>query len=278
MNLPIYQIDAFADAPFQGNPAAVCPLENWLPDELLQSIAEENNLAETAFYVAKDGHYVLRWFTPTREVDLCGHATLAAAYVLFESEEMAGSQITFDSRSGPLRVFREGDLLTLDFPAQPAVRCEVPVRLAEGLGAMPVECYRAMDYMAVFEREDAIRNLAPDFRALRSLDLRGVIVTSVGQTSDFVSRFFAPSFGIDEDPVTGSAHCTLAPFWAERLGKSNLTAQQLSRRTGKLGCRVEGERVFISGKAAPYLQGTIQIKDPQACGTGAQPNSLHNHR
>lgn len=259
MKLPIYQIDAFAERPFQGNPAAVCPLEEWLSDDVLQAIAEENNLAETAFYVARNGGYELRWFTPIKEVDLCGHATLAAAHVLFETAGLAQSRVTFESRSGPLHVFLEGDLLTLDLPAQPGARCAVPPQLADGLGAMPDECYRAMDYMAVFESEDAIRSLAPDFRRLKSLDLRGVIVTSVGKTCDFVSRFFAPSYGIDEDPVTGSAHCTLAPYWAEQLGKKILTATQISKRRGHLTCRVEGDRVFISGRTVEYLRGQIQI-------------------
>lgn len=276
MRLSLYQIDAFAERPFQGNPAAVCPLEDWLPDDVLQAIAEENNLAETAFYVRRDGGYELRWFTPAKEVDLCGHATLAAAHVLFQSDRLAESRVTFQSRSGPLRVFREGDLLTLDFPAQPPVRCEVPPGMADGLGAMPCECYRAMDYMAVFESEDLIRSLAPDFRRLRSLELRGVIVTAAGKTTDFVSRFFAPNYGIDEDPVTGSAHCTLAPYWANRLGKSILTARQLSKRTGQLRCRVEGERVFISGRTVPYLEGTINIECQQGRGANALPRVAHD--
>ncbi|MCX6972164.1 MAG: PhzF family phenazine biosynthesis protein [Verrucomicrobia bacterium] len=266
MKLPIYQIDAFADLPFQGNPAAVCPLDVWLPDDVLQSIAEENNLAETAFYVEREGSYDLRWFTPTKEVDLCGHATLAAAHVLFESINFTGSQITFQSRSGPLLVYREGDLLTLDFPAQPGVPCEVPNGMVEALGATPRECYRAMDYMAVFDSEDQISTMAPDFRRLKSLGLRGVIVTAPGTTSDFVSRFFAPNFGIDEDPVTGSAHCTLAPFWAERLAKTDMSARQLSKRTGSLRCRVVGDRVHISGRTVAYLTGTIQIAYDQGRG------------
>ena len=259
MKLPIFQIDAFAEAPFQGNPAAVCPLQDWLPDGVLQSIAEENNLAETAFYVPRDGHYELRWFTPTKEVDLCGHATLAAAHVLFSSNG-AQSQVTFQSRSGPLRVFREDAQLTLDFPAQVGVACEVPVATVEALGARPMACYRAMDYMAVFETEEEITAMTPDFRKLTALDLRGVIVTSPGRKSDFVCRFFAPKYGIDEDPVTGSAYCTLAPYWTERLGKSAMHARQLSKRTGTLRCRVEGQRVFISGRTVVYLEGTIQIE------------------
>ena len=260
MKLPIFQIDAFAEAPFQGNPAAVCPLENWLPDAVLQSIAEENNLSETAFYVAKDDHYELRWFTPTKEVDLCGHATLAAAHVLLSSNHSAQSQVTFQSRSGPLRVFREDEQLTLDFPAQVGVACEVPAPMVEALGTRPLACYRAMDYMAVFETEEEVVAMAPAFRKLTALDLRGVIVTSPGKTSDFVCRFFAPKYGIDEDPVTGSAYCTLAPYWAERLGKSTMHARQLSKRTGTIRCRVEGQRVFISGRTVVYLEGSIQIE------------------
>lgn len=259
MKLPIYQIDAFADSVFQGNPAAVCLLEAWLPDSVLQAIAEENNLSETAFFAEVDGHYHLRWFTPTREVELCGHATLAAAHVLFAGSCGDLSEITFQSRSGPLRVLRKDDLLTLDFPIQVGVACKTPRLLIEALGATPCDCYRAMDYMAVFDSEEAIAVMAPDFLRLRELDLRGVIVTAPGTDSDFVSRFFAPNYGIDEDPVTGSAHCTLAPYWAKRLGKQSLTARQLSRRKGHLSCRVEGDRVFISGRAKVYLEGHIYV-------------------
>jgi len=264
MKLPIYQIDAFAEAPFQGNPAAVCPLEDWLPDDVLQCIAEENNLSETAFYVGRGNSFELRWFTPTKEVELCGHATLAAAHVLFELNSSIGSRITFQSRSGPLNVYREEGLLTLDFPAQHGVECEVPKAMLEALGASPRECYRAMDYMAIFDSEDEITAMAPDFHRLKSLGLRGVIIASPGITSDFVSRFFAPNFGVDEDPVTGSAHCMLAPYWAGRLGKRDMSARQLSKRTGRLRCRVEGDRVLISGRAVAYLTGTIQIESQQA--------------
>mgnify|MGYP003589353753 CR=1 FL=1 len=262
MKLAIYQIDAFADAPFRGNPAAVCPLEDWLPDSLLQSIAEENNLAETAFYVGREAHYNLRWFTPTKEVDLCGHATLAAAHVVFKRNPGL-TRITFESRSGPLHVSRESDLLTLDFPAQEGKRCDIPPNLSKALGRRPRECYRSMDYLAVFETESNIVGLTPNFRLLKTLDLRGVIITAPGTDSDFVSRFFAPNYGIDEDPVTGSAHCTLAPYWAQRLGKTTLSARQLSKRTGSLQCRVDGERVFISGQTVPYMEGTIQIECQQ---------------
>lgn len=266
MKLPIYQIDAFAERPFQGNPAAVCPLQHWLPDNILQAIAEENNLAETAFFVESDEAYDLRWFTPTNEVDLCGHATLAAAHVLLNNIHTELSEITFESKSGSLRVFKEGELLTLDFPQQLGVACEPPADLIKGLGKLPCECYAAMDYMVVFENEEAITSLSPDFREFRELDLRGVIATAPGQRSDFVSRFFAPNCGIDEDPVTGSAHCTLTPYWTERLNKRVLIAQQLSKRSGTLQCRVENNRVYISGKTVAYLEGYIQINSEQDSG------------
>jgi PhzF family phenazine biosynthesis protein len=259
MKLPIYQIDAFADAPFKGNPAAVCPLKKWLPDNILQSIAEENNLAETAFYVKKGSHYHLRWFTPTTEVDLCGHATVAAAFVLFEFENFKGKEITFDSRSGELRVAREKNLITLDFPKQTITPCKIPNQLTEALGVKPRELYRGMDYMAVFNHEDDVIAIKPNFNLFKGLDLRGVIVTAPGEKVDFVSRFFAPNFGINEDPVTGSAHCALAPYWSEKLKKNPLTARQLSKRGGSLRCEVKGDRVFISGKAVPYLEGFIHV-------------------
>lgn len=259
MKIPIFQVDAFADQLFRGNPAAVCPLDAWLDDEVLQAIAAENNLAETAFYVASDDGYRLRWFTPTTEVDLCGHATLAAAHVLFKGLPAGVQQVEFDTRSGKLRVMRESDCLTLDFPSQVGLRCEAPKALVVGLGVEPLECYRAMDYMAVLNSEAAVRDVKPDFRRLNELDLRGVIITAPGQNVDFVSRFFAPRFGIDEDPVTGSAHCTLAPYWAKRLGRTTLEATQLSKRTGMVRCRVEADRVFLSGKTVEYLEGTIEI-------------------
>lgn len=259
MKIQIYQIDAFAESTFTGNPAAVCPLERWLKDSLLQSIAEENNLSETAFYVPQDDHYEIRWFTPNNEVDLCGHATLAAAHVLFMLSEDAKTRVTFQSRSGLLHVIKEDPFLTLDFPSQVAVPCNIPEGMASALGVNPRVCFRAMDYMLVLDHEEEIVSIAPDFRRLKDFDLRGVIVTAKGNSSDFVSRFFAPKCGVDEDPVTGSAHCTLAPYWAERLGKFSLNARQLSKRTGILQCRVEGERVYISGRTVTYMHGTIQI-------------------
>jgi len=259
MDIPIHQVDAFADALFQGNPAAVCPLTEWIPDTLLQSIAAENNLSETAFYVRKSDGWQIRWFTPTTEVDLCGHATLAAAHVLFGLSDAQSSHVTFESRSGPLNVFRDGDVLTLDFPAQPAIPSEIPDQLVDALGVRPIELYRAADFMAVFKREKDIADISPDFRRLAMLDTRGVIITAQGDDFDFVSRFFAPRYGIDEDPVTGSAHCTLAPYWAKRLGRSDLTARQLSRRSGTLRCSVVADRVRISGRAVTYMTGTIVI-------------------
>lgn len=259
MKLPIYQVDAFAESRFEGNPAAVCPLENWLPDSLLQAISAENNLSETAFYVKNGDRYDLRWFTPTSEVDLCGHATLATAYIIFQQTDAEQSEIVFDSRSGELRVTKQGELLTLDFPEQIGEPCATPIPLIEGLGATPIATYRAMDYMAVFETEEQIATMSPDFKRLMDLDLRGVIVTAHGNHVDFVSRVFAPNYGVNEDPVTGSAHCTLAPYWGEKLGKRQLSARQLSKRGGSLHCELQGDRVLISGKVAPYLEGSIEV-------------------
>ncbi len=258
MKLPMYQIDAFADRPFTGNPAAVCPLPAWLPDELLQAIAAENNLSETAYYTGSDGLYHLRWFTPTTEVNLCGHATLAAAHVVFATEMLAGNRIVFDSRSGPLPVTREGTMLTLDFPSEHAEPCAIPDILIQAIGRKPCACFCGDDYMAVFDEEEDIVALKPDFRLLNQLDLRGVIVTAPGRSADFVSRFFAPKFGIDEDPVTGSAHCMLAPYWIKQLGKSALHARQLSKRTGNLWCRMRDDRVLISGHTTQVLHGVIE--------------------
>lgn len=257
--IPLFQVDAFADALFQGNPAAVCPLNEWLDDDVMQSIAAENNLAETAFYVPEGDGYQLRWFTPTKEVDLCGHATLATAFVLFRQQPKLRDGVTFQSRSGPLRVTAAGDDITLDFPANPTKKCYPPHHLAEALGVMPIECRRGMDYLAVLPDEATLRAVQPDFDQLRQLKRRGVIITAKGTEVDFVSRFFAPNFGINEDPVTGSAHCALTPYWAKKLGKTTLTASQLSPRGGSLSCELRGERVFISGRAVLYLEGQIHI-------------------
>jgi PhzF family phenazine biosynthesis protein len=258
--IPIFQVDAFAGAPFRGNPAAVCPLERWLKDETLQAIAAENNLSETAFYVRRNDRYQLRWFTPLVEVDLCGHATLAAAYVIQELRRETGElKVMFDSRSGELTVSREGDLFVLDFPSRPARECPEDPSLFEALGARPAEFLRTGDCFCVFETEDQVRALAPDMGKLLAVDCRGVIVTAPGKDCDFVSRFFAPRAGIPEDPVTGSAHTTLIPYWSRRLGKKKLFARQISRRGGELWCEDRGERVGIGGRAVKYLEGEITV-------------------
>ncbi len=261
MRLPIYQIDAFASAVFKGNPAAVVPLESWLPDATLQAIAMENNLAETAFFVREGDAWRLRWFTPSVEVDLCGHATLATAHLMFTRLLPGSDRVRFETRSGRLEVTRIGERLTLDFPAQPAkLADETAVAfVADALGARPQAVLAAMDYMAVFATESEVAALQPDMGRLARLDRRGMIVTAPGRQCDFVSRFFAPRVGIPEDPVTGSAHCTLTPYWAERLGKRSLAARQISPRGGELFCEDRGERVAIAGNAVLYLEGTIQI-------------------
>ena len=261
MRIPLYQIDAFADGPFTGNPAAVCPLDAWLPEDVMQAIAAENNLSETAFFVPEGEGYRLRWFTPTTEVDLCGHATLASGFVVFRWLRPERGRITFETQeAGPLSVARDGDLLALDFPSRPPAPQAMSEPLVAALGRRPVALLAARDYLAVYETADDIAGLAPDFAALAALDRFAVIVTAPGTGgTDFVSRFFAPARGVDEDPVTGSAHCTLIPYWAERLGKSRLDARQLSRRGGALSCVLDGDRVTIAGRARPYLEGTITI-------------------
>jgi PhzF family phenazine biosynthesis protein len=259
MKLPIYQIDAFANEVFRGNPAAVCPLEQWLDDSRLQAIAAENNLAETAYLVTQGDAYGLRWFTPQQEVDLCGHATLASAYVIFHCLKSEMNSITFNSQSGPLYVTREGDLLCMDFPARAPVACSVSETLAGALGKPPRETLCSRDYLAIYDSEDEVRALQPNFEALKTLDRLGVIVTAPGRTADFVSRFFAPGAGIPEDPVTGSAHCTLAPYWARRLDKRKLRAFQVSARGGEIFCELRGNRVLIAGRCVKYMEGTIYV-------------------
>lgn len=261
MKTRLFQVDAFTDKLFSGNPAAVCPLDRWLSDYHMQNIAMENNLAETAFFVKEDSRYHIRWFTPTVEVDLCGHATLAAAYVLFNIDGFEGNEIRFYSeRSGELRVLRNDGLLTLDFPADNINKIELKDELIDGFGQTPVEGYRGKtDYMFVFETEEQIMAMQPDFEKIAKLAARGVIVTAKAREVDFVSRFFAPQSGINEDPVTGSAHTTLTPFWSKRMNKVHLTAKQLSARGGWLGCTLKGERVLISGAARLYLSGEIEL-------------------
>lgn len=257
MNIPIYQVDAFTSQVFSGNPAAVCPLYQWLDDTTMQLIARENNLSETAFFAPEGNHYRIRWFTPVAEVDLCGHATLASAFILFTELDPGSSKVLFDSRSGPLRVERSGDMLSMDFPAQPPKPCDPPKELLEGLEIEPSAVLSSADYLVVYEREDDIHALNPRMDLLLKIDLRGVIVTAPGSRSDFVSRFFAPLVGIDEDPVTGSSHCALVPYWAGRLGRKELHAIQVSKRGGELFCRDAGARTIISGRAVKYLQGSI---------------------
>jgi predicted PhzF superfamily epimerase YddE/YHI9 len=259
MRIPYYQVDAFSARAFGGNPAGVCVLEQWPDAGLMQRIADENNLAETAFIVGGAGEYALRWFTPTVEVDLCGHATLGSAFVVFEHLEPGRAEVRFQTASGILTVRRAGELLELDFPARPGRPCAPPEALLHGLGAAPREVFRARDFMAVYESEEQVRSLRPAMDLLRQVDCLGVIATAAGNDADFVSRFFAPGAGIDEDPVTGSAHCTLVPYWSARLGKRRLHARQISRRGGELWCEDRHERVGIAGQAALYLTGTIHV-------------------
>ena len=261
MKLPLYWIDAFTAQPFHGNPAAVVPLAAWLPDAVMQRIAFENGLAETAFFVpVAPGRYHLRWFTPGAEVDLCGHATLATAHVLFTRLDFAGERIVFDSRSGPLPVARRPDgKLELDFPARPAAPCPAPAALLKGLGATPEYYAQAQANLAVFKTAAEVLALQPDFSALATLEQYGTIVTAPGTDCDFVSRFFAPRVGVPEDPVTGSAHCVLIPYWAARLGKTTLHARQVSARAGELWCELRGDRVGIAGHAVLYLHGEIEL-------------------
>jgi PhzF family phenazine biosynthesis protein len=259
MRLPLYQVDAFSSRRFGGNPAAICPLPKWLPDQTLQQIAAENNLAETAYLVAEPDGYRIRWFTPAVEVDLCGHATLAAAFVLMDCLGFGGEQVTFHSRSGPLTVARSGELYTLDFPARPGTALPVDPALARALGATPQAVFTARDTMCVFDSAAHVRKLAPNMEALAALEPFAFIATAPGEDCDFVSRFFAPKQGINEDPVTGSAHCTLIPYWSARLGKTNLFARQISTRGGELWCEDHRDRVRIGGHGALYLMGFIEF-------------------
>jgi PhzF family phenazine biosynthesis protein len=259
MKNPIFQIDAFTNVPYAGNPAAVCPLRDWLEDDILQAIAQENNLSETAFFIRNKNGYHIRWFTPVSEVDLCGHATLASAFVIFNYMEKDVKEITFQSRSGELKVFQDRDLLCMDFPSQPPEACETPIELIKGLGKEPEAVLSSDDYFVVYSNAADIREITPDMSLLRKVDLRGIIVTAKGDDCDFVSRFFAPKLGVDEDPVTGSAHCSLTPFWSKKLNKKKLHARQLSQRGGKLLLEDLGDRVIISGNAVKYMEGVIEL-------------------
>ncbi len=260
MNLTIYQVDAFTKEVFKGNPAAICPLEEWLDAELMQRVALENNLSETAFFVKKDDVYEIRWFTPTFEIDLCGHATLASAFVIFEILKLEESIINFHSdKSGKLSVEKNGDILTLDFPSRPVSIAEAPKGLIEAIGKLPKEILKARDYFLVYENEQEVLDISPNFSKLLEIDAHGFIVTAKGETSDFVSRFFAPEVGVFEDPVTGSSHCNLIPYWAGKLGKNELFGRQISQRGGELFCELKGDRVKIGGNAVLYLKGEIYV-------------------
>ena len=262
MVLPIYQVDAFANQVFKGNPAAVIPLDCWLDDHVMQSIAMENNLAETAFLVPDGDGYELRWFTPQVEVDLCGHATLAAAHVLFEHLGYEGDRVTFHTRSGALWVARSGQQLAMDFPATELVPGEVSLAVCRALGATASEALEPARgsgaVLYVYEFEEDIANMTPDFSALLSASAHSVIVSAPGNACDVVSRFFAPALGIDEDPVTGSAHCSLAPYWAQRLHKKKLSCRQISRRGGYLQCELRENRVIMTGSAVTFLRGHVE--------------------
>ncbi len=259
MDLTLYQIDAFANKPFEGNPAAICPLDKWLPDELMQSIATENNLSETAYFVQTANGYHIRWFTPTQEVELCGHATLASAYVIFNILGCNKNEISFDSKSGLLTVKQSNDWIEMDFPSQRPSKCSTPEQIIKAFEETPVECLQSEDYIVVFENESSVINANPNLSLLSELDLRGVAITSKSNNYDFITWFFAPKYGINEDPVTGSAFTQLIPYWSSVLNKQSMNAKQVSMRGGEVGCVYSGNRVQISGKAVKYLVGAIEI-------------------
>lgn len=274
MRFRIFQVDAFTDRPFRGNPAAVCPLDAWPEDGVLQAVAAENRLSETAFLVPRDDRFELRWFTPESEVDLCGHATLAAGFVVLRHMDGGRREVVFETASGPLAVRRDGDLLSMDFPAVPPEPCpEPPDGLAAGLGRPPESVHRAKDWLAVYPTAEDVKGLEPDMSLLERLDLRGVVATAPTEAAarraggrsrdaaapDFVSRFFAPGLGVPEDPVTGSAHCTLAPYWSRRLERGELLGRQVSRRGGEVRCEVRGERVVLAGGAVLYMEGRVSL-------------------
>lgn len=261
MKIPIYQVDAFTSRVFSGNPAAVCLTDRWIDDKKLQAVAAENNLSETAFLVRNNDGFDLRWFTPTTEVALCGHATLASAFVLFNCLQWKKKEIWFTTRrSGRLTVSKRGELLEMDFPSRPAHGKTAPAGIRKALGVVPDKVLgSAEDLLVVLGSEKAVRNVRPDFSALGQMEYRGIIVTARGDKSDFVSRFFAPRVGVPEDPVTGSAHCVLIPYWANVLRKNRLHAFQVSMRGGELFCVDAGDRVKIAGKAKLYMEGTVTI-------------------
>ena len=255
----IFQIDAFSKKLFGGNPAAIIPLKEWINDTVMQKIALENNLSETAFFVRKGNTMHIRWFTPTQEVDLCGHATLACAFLIFDKMKWPHNEIVFDSKSGTLRVTKEGSKLVLDFPSEVPESCAVPTGLEEALGMKIVSIAKNVDYIVELESETAVKECAPEMRDLAKIETRGVCITAKGKSVDFVSRFFAPRYGIEEDPVTGSAHTQLTPFWADKLNQTSFHTKQLSKRGGELWCELDGDRVKIAGQAVRYMEGAIEV-------------------
>ena len=259
MELNLYQVDAFASQTFSGNPAAVCPLSAWLPDSVMQNIAAENNLSETAFFVPTTAGFHIRLFTPTSEVNLCGHATLATAHVIFEALNYSPPDIHFTSKSGALFVSKNRYGLQLNFPNQAASPCPTPNAITAAFDRAPIQCLSNVNYIAIFDDEDFVKTVTPDFDQLSTLDLQGVVITSKSQSYDFISRCFAPKYGINEDPVTGSSFTELAPYWSQQLDKMHLNAKQVSKRGGNVHCELQGDRVLISGQATLYLKGTIYI-------------------
>lgn len=256
--MKIYQVDAFTDKVFSGNPAAVVPLENWLSEEEMQSISAENNLSETAYFVEEsDGSYKIRWFTPKTEVDICGHATLASAHVLYEHLGFDGEKVVFQSKSGKLTVEKKEEIYWMNFPSNPPEPIPVPKLLPDSIGTIPIYTGVNRDMLVLLNDEDTVRSIKPDFALLEKMEVRGIIITAKGSDYDFVSRYFAPSMGIYEDPVTGSAHTLLTPFWGKRLGKSSLKARQISERGGNIMCNQKGDRVEIGGEAVTYMVGEI---------------------
>ncbi len=259
MRLPIYQVDAFTGTPFRGNPAAVVIMKDWLSEETMLAIAAENNLSETAFVHPRGNAFEIRWFTPLVEVDLCGHGTLASAHVVFDNGMAHGDEVQFAAKADVLKVRRDRRLLIMDFPSRPAEPTPLTDRVGEALGARPKELLKSRDLMAVFDTEEEVAALSPDFDLVSRLDAAGVIATAPGRKVDFVSRFFAPALGVPEDPVTGSTHCTLIPYWSRRLGKTTLKARQVSHRGGEVQCEDRGDRVSIGGEAVCYLKGEIEV-------------------
>lgn len=259
MEIKIYQVDAFTDAPFGGNPAAVCPLDQWLEENTMQAIAAENNLSETAFFVQTQEGFDIRYFTPETEIDLCGHATLGSAHVVFNHLDYKGDNIRFNSNVGPLYITKKDDLLVMDFPSWKPEPMDVPDILVEALGKRPLETYKSRDCLAVFETEEDVLSIHPDYLKFKELDFLGIIITAKGKKVDFVSRFFAPAAGIPEDPVTGSAHCILTPFWSGKLGKKELHALQISKRGGELWVEDRDERVSVAGKAVTVIKGVMYL-------------------